>query len=96
MIMLILYDFLFFCAGVFFHMSIVHFFCFSETASHPMIRIWKNPRLASSISGVIQLFFGLLIILLLKYQFELNFNTLFLFVGFSFWGILRGFHLEKK
>jgi hypothetical protein len=93
MIRLILNNFLYFCAGVFFHMSIVHFFCSSETVNHPMIRIWENPRLASSISGSIQLFFGLLILLLLKYKFELNFNTLFLFAGFSFWGILRGFSL---
>lgn len=94
--MIALEYFLYFCAGIFFHISMLHFFCFSETASHPMIRIWKSPKTASSIWGSIQLFSGLLIILLLKYQFGLNLNTLFLFIGFSGWGILRGFILDRK
>jgi hypothetical protein len=96
MIISILHYFLYFCAGVFFHMSVIHFFCFSETASHPMIRMWKSPAIASSIWGSIQLLAGLLILLLLHYRFELSFNTLLLFIGFSLWGIMRGFIVEAK
>jgi hypothetical protein len=55
-------SFLFLCAGVFFHMSMIHFFLFSETASYPMIRIWKKPAFASAIQASIQLLAGTLIL----------------------------------
>jgi hypothetical protein len=80
--------FLCFCAGIFFHMSVLHFFCFAQTASHPMIRMWKRPKLASSIWGSIQLVAGALILLLLNYRFRLDLDTLTLLAGFCFWGIL--------
>jgi hypothetical protein len=87
---------LFLFAGICFHMSILHFYGFSETASHPMIRIWKYPKLASSIWGSVQLAVGLIVVLLLKFQLQQAFDTLFLFVGFVAWGILRAAILENK
>jgi hypothetical protein len=77
-----------FCAGVFLHMSILQIFCFPETAHHPMIRIWKRPRLASSIWGTIQLSAGVMILLLINHRFKLDLDTLSLLVGFCFWGVL--------
>ncbi len=87
---------LLFFAGICFHMSFLHFYGFSETASHPMIRVWKYPKLASSIWGSIQLAVGLIIILLLNYQLQQTMDTLSLFVGFVVWGIIRAVILENK
>lgn len=86
---------LLFFAGICFHMSFLHFYGFSETASHPMIRIWRYPKLASSIWGSVQLAVGLIIVLLLNYQLQ-TFDTLFLFIGFAVWGIMRAVVLENK
>ncbi len=83
-------------AGVCFHMSILHFYVFSETASHPMIRMWKRPKLASSLWGGIQLAVGLAIVLLLNYQLQLTLDTFFLFAGFVAWGVVRAAILENK
>ncbi len=83
-------------AGVCFHMSILHFYVFSETASHPMIRMWKHPKLASSLWGGIQLAVGLVIILLLNYQLQPSLDTLFLFAGFVTWGVAQAAILENK
>jgi hypothetical protein len=80
--------FLCFCAGVFFHMSILHFFCFAQTARHPMIRMWRRPRLASSLWATVQLAAGALILLLLRFRFALDLDTLTLLAGFCFWGVL--------
>jgi hypothetical protein len=80
--------FLCFVAGVFFHMSFLHFFCFAETSTHPMIRMWKRPRLASAIWGSIQLFAGALILLLITFRFALDLDTVMLLAGFCFWGVL--------
>lgn len=96
MLTAILDDFLLVCAGIFLNMSLVHLLNFEETKHHPMIRMWRSPRLASSIWGVIQLFCGGLILLLLKYSFELSLSTLFVFLGFSFWAILIGFTAARR
>ncbi len=77
-----------FCAGVFLHMCVLHFFRFEETAAHPMIRMWSRPRLASSISASIQLAAGVVIFLAVDYRFAFNFDTLGLVVGSCFWGVL--------
>jgi hypothetical protein len=87
---------LLFCAGVFFHMSAVHFFRFEETASHPLIRIWKSPSIASAVWACIQLALGLLIVFSLKYRFVLSLETVPLFFGFCLWGILRGFGAFRR
>jgi len=89
-------SFLFFFAGICFHMSFLHFYGFAETASHPMIRMWKYPKLASAVWGSIQLGVGLVVIALLGYQLRQAFETLFLFLGFALWGVFRAVILERK
>ena len=96
MIALLGRSFLFFFAGICFHMSFLHFYGFAETASHPMIRMWKYPKLVSAVWGSIQLGVGLIVISLLQYQFQQGFDTLFLFVGFAAWGVFRAVILERK
>ncbi len=80
----------YFVSGIFLNMSLNHLVNFSETRRHPMIARWKSPKLTSSIWGCIQLFAGGIILLLLGYKFELNLNTLFIFLGFSVWAIFLG------
>ncbi len=85
-----------FCSGIFLDMSLVHLFNFEETRHHPMIRRWRSPKLGSSVWGVIQLFCGGLLLLLFHYRFELSLETLFVFLGFSFWAILVGYWSSKR
>lgn len=80
--------FLCFCAGVLLNMSALHLFHFEQTATHPMIRMWRHPRLASSIWGSIQLFLGALILLLVKFRFALDLDTMLLLAGFCLWNLL--------
>src|SRR5579859_5615283 len=89
-------DFLLFCAGVFLNTSLVHLLNFEETRHHPMIRIWRSPKLGSSVWSVVQLFCGGLILLLLHYRFELSLETLFVVLGFIFWAILIGYWSGKR
>ena len=84
----VLAGFLCFCGGVFVHMSVLHFFCFSVTASHPMVRMWPRPRLASALWGCVQLTAAVLILVLLSPRLGLNPDTLLLLAGFCFWGVL--------
>jgi len=84
----LLAGFLCICAGVLFHMSVLHFFCFSMTASHPAVRIWPRPRLASAIWGCIQLTAGVLILLLLPPRLGAGPDTFLLLAGCCFWGVL--------
>ena len=86
----ILNYFLYFLSGIFLNMSLIHLTDFDETKHHPMIARSKYPKLASTIWGLIQLFFGLLILLLLNYKFELQPSTAFIFLGFSIWAIFLG------
>ena len=88
--MTILYYPLYFVCGIFLNMSLNHLVNFEETKRHPMIARTGSPKLASSIWGTIQLLAGGVILLLLDYKFELSFDTLFLFLGFSIWAILLG------
>ena len=53
-----------------------------------MIRIWKSPKMAAAIWGIIQFFVALLILLPQKFQFGLNLDTFFVFLGYSFWAVL--------
>jgi hypothetical protein len=80
--------FLCFCAGVFLNMSVLHLFRHEETATHPMIRMWRRPRLASAIWGCIQLLAGALILLVIGFRFALDLETLLLLAGFCFWSLL--------
>jgi len=96
MIALLGRSFLFFFAGICFHMSFLHFYGFAETASHPMIHMWKYPKLASAVWGSIQLGVGLIVISQLGYQLQQTLETLFLFLGFAAWGVFRAVILERK
>jgi len=73
-----------FCAGVFLHICVLHFFRWEETSTHPMVRMWKRPRLASTVWASVQLFAGVLILLLIKFRFALDLDTLVLLAGFCF------------
>lgn len=77
-----------FCAGVFLNMSVLHLFLFERTATHPMIRMWPRPRMASALWGSVQLFAAALILLLIRPRFALNLDTLLLVAGFCFWSVL--------
>ncbi len=83
-------DLLFFLAGIFLHMSLLHLFSFYETQHHPMVMRAGNPYLASKVWGVIQLACGMLILALCRFQFGWNLPTLFVFLGFSFWALFLG------
>ncbi len=61
-----------------------------------MIKMWKRPKLASSLWGGIQLAVGLVIVLVLNYHLQLSFDTFFLFAGFVAWGVVRAVILENK
>lgn len=82
--------FLYFVSGIFLNMSLNHLVNFAETRRHPMIARTGSPKLASSIWGVVQLFAGGLILLLLGYKVEPSAYTLCLFLGFSAWAIFLG------
>ena len=86
----VVFALLYFAAGIFLHMSLLHLFSFYETQHHPMIARAGNPYLASKVWGIVQLFLGVLILAVCQYQFGLNLPTLFVFLGFGFWAILLG------
>jgi len=88
--------FLLFGAGILLDMSLVHLLNVDETRHHPMIRMWKWPRLASSVWGVIQLFCGGFILLALDFKFALDVKTLLVFLGFSGWAILIGYWSSRR
>jgi uncharacterized membrane protein YesL len=96
----VVFDFLYFLAGIFLHMSLLHLFSFYETQHHPIIARARNPYLASKVWGILQLFFGTIILAFCRFQFGLNLPTLFLFLGFSFWaaflGIVSGARYNKN
>jgi hypothetical protein len=96
MIMQIVQGFLYFCAGIFLHMSVLHFFFFEETARHPMIRMWKSRGLASALWGCVQLGSGLAILLFSGYRFGPDMDTLLIFLGFCAWGIVHGLWADKR
>jgi len=94
--MFALYYFFYFLAGILLNMSLVHLVNFAETSHHPMIARSKRPRMASTLWGLGYLFFGLLILLLLHYQFALGLDTVIIFIGFSAWAIFLAATAEKR
>ena len=88
MLELIVRYFLFFLAGIAIHMGFMHHFSFDRVKTHPMIRIWKSPKMAAAISGIIQFSIALLILLLQNFRLGLNSDTFFVFLGYSFWAVL--------
>jgi len=96
MFSMILNYFLYFLSGILFYMSLVHLFDFEVTKTHSFVKMWQYPRLASTIWGLLFLFLCTIILLFLKYKFELNLKSLFIFLGLSFWAIFLGFISEKN
>ena len=88
MIQLTIRYFLFFLAGIVIHMGFMHHFSFDRVKTHPMIRIWKSPKMAAAISGIVQFSIALLILLPQNFRLGLNSDTFFVFLGYSFWAIL--------
>jgi uncharacterized membrane protein len=79
--------FLFVLSGILLNMGFVHLLNYSETIKHPIIAKTKNPKLSSTLWGLGYLFAGGLILLLKKYHFDLEINSLLIFIGFSVWAI---------
>jgi hypothetical protein len=92
----LLFDFLFFMAGIFLHMSLLHLFSFYETQHHPMIAKVRNPYFASKVWGIVQLLCGVRILAFCKFQFDVNLSTFFVVAGFSFWAIFLGIVSGKR
>jgi hypothetical protein len=57
--------------------------------------MWKMPKLASTVGGLIQLFTGGLVRLLVHYEFALSAYSLSLFLGFGAWAIFLAL-LEER
>lgn len=93
--MTILGFFLYFIAGILLNMSLAHLVNFAETTRHPIIARTKFPKLASTIWGLVYLFFGGLILLTLHYKFELRTETVVIFAGFSAWAIFLAVVSER-
>jgi hypothetical protein len=86
----------YFLAGILLNMSLVHLVNFSETRHHPIIGRSRAPRMASTLWGLGYLFFGVLILLWLHYQFALSLDSVFIFLGFSAWAIFLANLAEKR
>ena len=85
--MIVLENILYFLAGIFLHMSFMHHFSFERVKTHPMIRVWKSPKMAAAVWGTIQLACALLILALQNYKFGFNWNTGCIFLGYSAWAV---------
>ncbi len=91
----ILNFFLYFVSGVLLNMSLAHLVNFAETTRHPIIAKSKFPKLASTIWGLVYLFFGVIILLSLHYKFESQPSTVLIFLGFSAWAIFLAVVSER-
>jgi len=91
-----LYEFLYFLAGIFLHMSVLHYFSFYEVQHDPLIARSVTPYLASKLWATVQLFCGIIILVFGKFQFGLNIPSLFVALGFAFWGVLTGMLSSKR
>lgn len=49
----------------------------------PLIAKINSTHIGNAITGLLLLFFGIIILLLIKYEFKFNLKTLFIFIGFS-------------
>jgi hypothetical protein len=85
-----------FIAGILLNMSLVHLVNYAEARHHPIVARSKTPKLASTLWGLLYLFLGVLILLLLHYQFVLSLSTGLIFLGFSVWAIFLGIIAEKR
>ncbi len=83
-------------AGILLNMSLAHLANFAETTRHTIIARTSAPKIASTAWGILQLFLGGLILLLLGYKFELSWNTLCVFLGFSLWALFLGVIADRN
>jgi uncharacterized membrane protein len=87
---------LLFCAGIFLDMAGMHLFDFATTSRHPMIRRWRFPKLASTISGLIALSAAGAILLALGYHLADATSTLSIFAGFAAWALFSAAAAERN
>ncbi len=87
---------LLFIAGILLNMALLHFFSFAETRNHPMVARWSWPHLASALWATLQLALALVILLGVRYRLAADLGTIFLFVGFSLWGVAIGYFYDRK
>jgi hypothetical protein len=87
---------LLFAAGICLDMAGMHLFDFAVTSRHPMIRRWRFPRLASTISGLIQLAVAGAILFGVGYRFADGASTLAVFAGFASWALVTVVAAERN
>ncbi|MFI5258597.1 MAG: hypothetical protein ACHQ01_03175 [Candidatus Limnocylindrales bacterium] len=87
---------LLFCSGICLDMASIHLFDFATTRYHPMIRRWRFPKLASTISGLIQLAVAGSILLALDWRLSDAASTLSVFAGFAFWALFSSAAAERR
>jgi hypothetical protein len=95
MVQLVLKYSLLFVAGICIHAGFMHHFSFERVKTHPSIRIWKNPKMAAAISGIIQFSVALIILLFQNYEFGTNIATVIVFGGYCFWAVLASLFASK-
>ncbi|MGA2142308.1 MAG: hypothetical protein ABSG94_07785 [Brevinematales bacterium] len=91
-------DFLYILSGVLIAQSIGHLRVASFTPYKTFAKIdsRKEPlHLGNAILGIIFLFLGVLILLLLKFELIISLNSLFVFIGFSLNVILTALWLDN-
>ena len=90
--------FLYFVTGALFCNVLLHLnWSFSfEKLSEKHKNSLMGSHLGNAVLGIVYLFIGLLILALLKYQFGLNLNTLFLFIGFALVAFNFGIRFDRK
>ncbi len=87
---------LLFCSGICLDMASIHLFDFATTSRHPMIRRWRFPKLASTISGLIQLAVAGSILPALDWRLSDAASTLSVFAGFAFWALFSAAAAERR
>jgi hypothetical protein len=81
---------LFFLAGIFFNMALLHMFTFYETQNHPIIKRAKNPYRASKFWGAFQFFCGGIILILCHFRANNLYDRIALGAGFIIWALFLG------
>jgi uncharacterized membrane protein len=87
---------LLFAAGICRDMAGMDLFDFAVTGRHPMIRRWRFPRLASTVSGLIQLALAAAILFWLDYRFADWASTIVVFAGFAAWALFTVVAAERN
>jgi hypothetical protein len=64
-------------------------------AVSPVIAKIVSTHIGNALNGIVLLFFGILILLLIKYKFALSLRTFFVFLGFSVNFIFLAWWMDK-